>query len=86
MKFLTTFLLTGLVTLVLSSTLAAQQTGSLSGTVVDALGNVVVGATVTAVSSDGKGKTATTNNRGEYSISGLVPGSYIVRVIADKLA
>src|SRR5260221_9101342 len=86
MKFFRSIFLASLATLVLSVTSLAQQTGSLSGQVVDALGNVVVGATVTAVSSDGKEKSTTTNQRGEYTIPSLAPGTYIVRVIAEKFA
>ena len=52
----------------------------------DALGSVVVGATVIAVAGDGKEKTATTNQKGEFTIPALTPGTYIVRVVADKFA
>lgn len=86
MKFIKSIILTGIAALFLNATILAQQTGSLAGQVVDALGSVVVGATVIAVSSDGKEKTTTTNQRGEYSITSLAPGNYIVRVIADKFA
>jgi hypothetical protein len=86
MKLIKSIFLAGVVTFLLNATIVAQQTGSLGGQVVDALGSVVVGATVTAVSSDGKEKTTATNQRGEYTISGLAPGTYIVRVIADKFA
>ncbi|MEP6849016.1 MAG: carboxypeptidase regulatory-like domain-containing protein, partial [Acidobacteriota bacterium] len=86
MNFVKSIFFAGIVSLFLSSTLVAQQTGSLSGQVVDALGNVVVGATVTAISADGKEKTTSSNQRGEYTIASLTPGTYIVRVIADKFA
>src|SRR5215470_9871368 len=86
MKFIKAFVLAGAAALLLNAAAFAQQTGSLGGAVVDALGNVVVGATVTAVASDGQQKTATSNNRGEFTISGLAPGTYIVRVFADKFA
>ncbi|MBX3299384.1 MAG: TonB-dependent receptor [Acidobacteria bacterium] len=65
---------------------AAQATGSIAGQVVDTLGAVVVGATVKAVDGQGKEKQVVTNNRGEYTIAGLAPGSYSVFVVADKFA
>ena len=52
----------------------------------DTLGAVVVGATVTAVAPDGKEKQAVSNSRGEYSITGLAPGTYTIRAIAPKFA
>jgi len=62
----------------------AQSTGSITGTVTDINGGVVLGATVTAVAPDGKEKTATTNKNGEFTINGLQPGSYIFRVVAPN--
>ena len=64
----------------------AQTTGSLGGQVVDDLGAVVVGATVIAVDAAGKEKTATTNGRGEFTINGLAPGQYTVRVTATNFS
>jgi len=64
----------------------AQATGSIAGQVVDDLGAIVVGATVTAVAADGKEKQVVTNARGDYSISGLAPGKYTVKAIAPKFA
>ena len=64
----------------------AQSTGSIAGTVTDVNGAVVQGASVTAVGADGKEKTATTNKTGEFTISGLQPGSYILRVVAPNFA
>ena len=61
-----------------------SKDGSLSGQVVDSLGAMVVGATVIAVDSNGKEKTTITNREGEFTISGLAPGSYTVRVIAPN--
>jgi len=86
MKLIRSFIFAGIAALLLNSAIVAQQTGSLGGQVVDTLGSVVVGATVTAVSADGKEKTTTTNQRGEFTISGLEAGNYIVRVIADKFS
>ena len=64
----------------------AQQTGSIAGTVVDTLGAVVVGASVTVVAPDGKEKTATSSQRGEFAVTGLAPGTYTVKVIAPNFA
>lgn len=86
MKFLRLSLLTGIFTLLISTAVFAQQAGSLAGQVVDALGSIVVGASVTAVSADGKEKIATTNQRGEFTINGLAPGKYTVKAIAPKFA
>ena len=84
MKHIKSLIFIGLFGLFINSTIFAQQPGSLSGQVVDSLGAVVVGATVTAVDANGKEKTATTNRDGEYTISGLAPGIFTVRVIAAK--
>ncbi|HEX6126740.1 MAG TPA: carboxypeptidase regulatory-like domain-containing protein [Pyrinomonadaceae bacterium] len=72
--------------LLFSTSVFAQQSGSLSGTVQDTLGAVVVGATVTVVSADGAEKTTTSNQRGEFSVSGLAAGKYTVRVKATNFA
>ncbi len=84
MKLSRLFLLSGLIALFLNLPVFAQQNGSLSGQVVDSLGSIVVGASVTVVSSTGAEKTATSNARGEYTVSGLAPGKYTVRVSAPK--
>ena len=82
MKFLRLFLFT----LLLSIPALAQQPGSLAGQVQDTLGAVVPGASVTVVGADGKEKTATSNQRGEFTVAGLAAGTYTVRVKADKFA
>ena len=64
----------------------SQSNGSLGGQVVDSLGAVVVGATITATSADGKEKQVVSNGRGEFTISGLPPGKYTVKAIAPKFA
>jgi hypothetical protein len=78
-------LLIGIFTLSFSAAFA-QATGSISGQVTDALGAVVVGATVTVISKDGKERQVITNARGEYTLSGLAPGVYTVKAIAPKFA
>ena len=83
MKHFLSFFFTGLLTLFIGSTVAlAQQPGSLNGQVVDTLGAVVVGASVTAVDAAGKEKTVVTNRQGEYSLTGLAPGKYTIRTTA----
>lgn len=64
----------------------AQQPGSIGGQVQDTLGAVVVGATITVTGKDGKTKTTTSNQRGEFTVGGLAPGIYSVKVKADKFA
>ena len=73
-------------TAALSISSFAQSTGSIAGTVTDVNGGVVQGATVTAVGGDGKEKTATSNKTGEFTVTGLPAGNYILRVIAPNFA
>ena len=86
MRSFSTFIFLAILALFSASPAFAQQTGSISGVVQDSLGAVIVGATVTVVSSDAKEKTATSNQRGEFSVSGLAPGKYTVKVIAPNFA
>lgn len=65
---------------------SAQTNGSITGQVYDSLGAVVVGANVTVVDAAAKEKTAVTNRQGEFTVSGLAPGMYTVRVVAPKFA
>src|SRR2546430_5666768 len=72
-----------LILLLCTATASAQQnTGGLKGRVSDENGSVIVGATVTATDANGKTKTATTNGEGAFSLAGLAPGKYTVRVSA----
>src|SRR6187401_2042783 len=86
MRFLTSILFTGLIAVLIALPANAQSTGSISGVVQDTLGAVVVGANVTVVGPDGKEKTFTTNQRGEFTATSLPPGKYTVRVSAPKFA
>ncbi len=72
--------------LLINSAVFAQANGSLTGQVYDSLGAVVVGATVMAVDATNKEKSTTTNSSGAFTINGLAPGKYTVRVSAPKFA
>lgn len=84
MNSIYTFIFTALLVLALSSAVFAQATGSVSGQVMDTLNAVIPGATVTVVDSTGKQKQSITNDRGEFTVSGLAPGTYTVKAIAPK--
>ena len=59
----------------------AQDTGALSGTVVDTSGQVVPGATVTLANEATTGvRTTTSSDRGGFSFRAVPPGTYTVRV------
>ncbi|MCS6874861.1 MAG: TonB-dependent receptor [Pyrinomonadaceae bacterium] len=60
----------------------AQQRTTLSGQVTDILGAVVAGASVSVIDSNNRERTVVTNQRGEFSVTGLEPGKYTVRVTA----
>ena len=79
-------LLLGLFSLFINITAFAQAPGTVKGQVYDSLGAVLPNATVTVVDATGKEKTATTNRQGEFTVTGLVPGKYIVRAIAPTFA
>ncbi len=86
MKFVITFLFTTVVLIGSAGSALAQATGSIRGQVVDSLSAVIVGATVTAVSAEGKEKQVISNARGEYTITSLAPGTYSVKAIAPNFA
>jgi len=58
-----------------------QRPGSLRGQVLDELGGAIVGASVTAIDAAGTEKSVVTNNAGTYTINGLAPGKYTLRVV-----
>jgi Carboxypeptidase regulatory-like domain len=68
--------------LVFSCAVNAQvNTGSISGTVHDSSGAAIVGATVTATNTaTGEVHTAISGNIGQYTLQGLPPATYKVRV------
>src|SRR5256714_3006840 len=70
-----------LILLLCTATASAQQpTGGLKGRISDEFGSVIVGATVTVTNANGATKNATTNGEGAFSLAGLAPGKYTVRV------
>ncbi len=63
--------------------LFGQEYGSVSGTVLDASGAAIAGATVTITQLDtGRQTTATTNGSGNYVFPSLAPAHYNVKVTA----
>src|SRR5215207_8234012 len=66
--------------LLVSPLYAQKQTGGIRGRVSDELGGLITHATVTATNSAGNERTVDTNSEGMYTLSGLEPGKYIVRV------
>ncbi|MEO7142892.1 MAG: carboxypeptidase regulatory-like domain-containing protein, partial [Bryobacteraceae bacterium] len=70
--------------LAFAATLPGQIPGALHGQVTDESGAIIPGATVT-VTGVGVTKTATVDNRGNYSVVGLTPGTYTVRAVSPGL-
>jgi len=77
---LLTFLVTPFFTISFAQT---PQTGTISGTVSDASGAVLPGATITITGSAGMAHTATSSDRGTYEVKGLAAGTYSVKVVLD---
>ena len=86
MKLIRSGFLFALISLVSIGAAFGQAVGSVAGTVTDTLGAVIVGATVTAVSSTGQQRQAISNAKGEYVITGLAPGTYTIKAIAPGFA
>src|SRR6266436_7547885 len=74
--------LLALVACFLATTVSGQNTSSLRGQVTDPSAAVIPAATVTATGPGNKVKVASTNQQGMYTINGLAPGTYQVRVMA----
>ena len=73
-----------LLLLLAGSNLGAQQpaTGTLRGQIKDEFGGVIVGANVSVVDAAGRDKNTTSDSDGTFTMTGLAPGTYIVRVVA----
>jgi iron complex outermembrane receptor protein len=68
----------------LASNGIAQQTASVSGTILDPKGSVVSGATITLSSAaDSKVRTVTGDNQGHFIVAGLSAGRYTLQVTAS---
>ena len=80
------FLVLSLALLLTSGEMARAQlagTGAISGTVQDATGAVIPNATVTAINTKTNENTVrSTTKAGDYNITPLPPGSYVVTVSA----
>jgi hypothetical protein len=76
------FLLALVAALLLSASASAQTvTGMLSGTVVDAQGSVIPGATVTVVTeATGETRAAVSDAQGNFLVTNLQPGQYTLRI------
>ena len=61
---------------------SAKEKGAVTGIVTDQTGAVLPGATATITNGAGVAQTATTNDRGEYSLPGLSPGTYGLTISA----
>jgi iron complex outermembrane receptor protein len=85
MVVLRKFLL-GLLVLMFTAMAASAQTTSLTGSVVDAFGEVIVDAAVTLVSPAGRTQTTRTNAEGRYSFGGVTPAEYTLVVDAPGFA
>ncbi len=64
----------------ITTTFAQQSQATLRGQVVDLLGGVLIGVTVTATDAQGAERTAITNEQGQYVFPALPPGRYAIRV------
>lgn len=60
--------------------------GELHGQIVDALGGLIVGSTITITSESGVEGTATADRNGNYTLPKLVPGNYSARATAPGFA
>ena len=70
-----------LVLLSLATPVAAQDTGTVSGTVVDGSGQVVPGATVTLTNeATGDSRATTSGAEGAFTFRAVPPGSYTVKI------
>ena len=76
--------LTGMLCLLLCQIVSAQTTTEISGTVKDADGNVISGATVllNKLPDSALVRSVLTDEKGGYSFSSIKPGNYILRISA----
>ena len=88
MKFRKTYtwILSAVLTLLITPAAFSQARGSLRGSIADEFGAVIVGATVTLTDASGAQKTATSGADGAYSFAGLLPGKYTINAAAAGFA
>ncbi len=85
MRFIRSLFIFGLASVMLYSPVSGQQqNGSITGIVQDTVGAILVGASVTVVAPDNRERTTTSNARGEFSMTGLAPGVYTLKVFATN--
>jgi Carboxypeptidase regulatory-like domain len=78
-----TFALLSLLTLITGVAFGQTETGSISGTVTDPSGAIVPGAKIVATNTaTNQTRTETVSGVGQYTITNLQPGSYVVSVTA----
>lgn len=65
------------------SAVTSSATGSIAGTVADPSGAVIPGAAVTATRAGAPPATATSDGQGNFSLTGLPPGVYVLEVRAS---
>jgi hypothetical protein len=73
-------------TLLTASIFSQQQTGSLRGQVMDENGAVVVGASVTLTDAAGAQRNVNTDEKGQYVVNSLKPGTYTVQATGTGFA
>ena len=62
--------------LLFTTPLLAQNPAALRGQVVDETGAVIPGAQITLTAADGKQRNITSNANGEFTLPGVIPGTY----------
>src|SRR5262245_34954581 len=61
--------------------LAQSVSGTISGAVLDASGQVIAGAKVTLIEDrTGSARTAATNREGDFTFTTLIPGVYTIKI------
>ena len=70
----------------LAATTGFGQSSVLRGTVVDATGAIVPGATITLTDTAGTSRSTTSDPSGNYSIGGIAPGAYTLNASAPEMA
>src|SRR5947207_9580407 len=64
-----------------TAALAQFEKGAVAGTISDASGAVIQGATVTVTGAGTNAvRTTTTDNNGSYAVTNLAPGAYVLKV------